>query len=470
MARRWLLAALLLAACDDESGAATAVADAGADAAVVDFEAIGQVVDAERDAGGPPDARSESRDAGDERDTLFVPPPDAGPTDAAPPDAAGDLGPPAPELHLDFVEIPQDSGAIRLTDIAFLPAPEGDFLLLCKDGVVMRMRLEGDSARALGSFEIPETHSVTDSGAIGLAVDPAFAENGFFYVSLATGQETNVIYRYRMDDADFGRTHDSQTVVIEIDAEGSPRPWHNLGSLGFTREGYLYTTMGDKKIADVPQDPRSPLGSVLRLIPSHAPEGGYTVPVDNPWADGSGHPAVYGKGLRSPWRVTYARRQFFFGDVGEDTYEELNRVQAPGQNFGWRLAEGPCEVDCAGLTDPWTGYDHGSRHPFRAEDPEATGAVRRSINVGLVYQPRPDDPYQGRWDDVLTFGDTFVGYVRAMRIRDNDEGASWHAGHIELVTGWAQAPDGYVYVVTLGSWPMDAPEQPAGLYRAVLAD
>ena len=90
--------------------------------------------------------------------------------------------------------------------------------------------------------------------------------------------------------------------------------------------------------------------------------------------------------------------------------------------------------------------------------------------------PRPDPSYgrlvemfqRGRWDDVITFGDAFVGYIRAQRT--DGQGSSWHVAHHTFVTGWSQGPDGFVYVTALGTWPVDAPVAPSPIMRAVLAD
>ncbi|MCA9561230.1 MAG: hypothetical protein KC583_21925, partial [Myxococcales bacterium] len=160
-----------------------------------------------------------------------------------------------------------------------------------------------------------------------------------------------------------------------------------------------------------------------------------------------------------------------FGDVGFNDFEEVNVVSEPGQNFGWPLAEGPCQEACDGLTDPWFFYGRSNSHPFVAEDLDAVPTSERSVFVGWIYQPVAEDPYQGRWNDVMTFGDTIVGFIRARNI--HGDGPDWAVGHLPWITGWAQAPDGYVYVTAMGTWPPadeGEAEQPSHILRAVLAD
>lgn len=451
--RRLLLTAALSAAalaggCDEqtETEGTTAPLPVGRDG----FMPIGRFTDA--GAGAWKDAEP------------FTPPRDRG-VDPPLPDA--EVRPPPPPLQLRFVPIQQDSGALRITDIAFLPAPAGELLVLDKDGEVVHLRLDGDRAQRLGSFTVADTFPDSDAGLVSIALDPDFARNRFLYLGVTISRETNVIRRYTWHGSDYAATLASETLIIEVTGERSPRSWHNVGSIGFTEEGYLWALFGDKVLDQYARDPASPLGKLLRIIPSRDPdEGGYLVPEDNPFADGSGHPAVYAMGMRSPWKGLYRRGRWMFGDVGLDTYEEVNVVSAPGQDFGWPDAEGPCTTgDCEGITDPWFYYGRSSREALVRDNPSVTSARLRSVWIGWEYQPTGNDRYDGRWDGVVTFGDAYLGSVRCARA--DGRGGTWHCGHFPMITAWAQAPDGYVYVTALGTWPIDAPVTPSPILRAV---
>lgn len=417
-------------------------------------------------------------DGGDQAPGPFHP---IGVTDADAPDTLAapdgtvrpDGGPPPLPLRLRFEPIEHDAGALRITDIAFAPTGDGRFIVTDKDGEAILMRMEGTGARRLGGFTVPDTWSDSDAGLIAVAFDPEFATNGFFYLGLSTSIETNVIRRYTLNSEDFERSGDTAVEIIAVTGPRSPRSWHNVGSIGFTDEGYLWALFGDKVLDAYALDVTSPLGALLRIIPDRLPfpdsPGGYTVPDDNPYADGSGHPAVYAKGFRSPWKGLYRDGVWFASDVGLDTFEEINRIDGPAQSFGWPTIEGPCEgAGCGDHTAPWVSYGRSGSHPFVRDDPEATASRLRSAWVGWQYAPNERDPYGGRWDGVITFGDAFVGYIRAARA--DGAGESWAAGHWQFTTGWAQAPDGYVYVTALGTWPVDAPVTPSPILRAVLAD
>jgi glucose/arabinose dehydrogenase len=433
---RRLALAVLLAACD---GVVTQPAGFEGD-----FQPIGQPpVDAARDA-----ARPDPDDG--------VPAPDAGVT--------------TKPLSLRFTPIEQDSGALRATDIAFLPDPPGDFLVLDKDGHVEHLRLQPDgSAKRVGGFDLPDTWDDSDAGLVSIAVDPLFATNRFIYLGVSTSMQTNQIRRYRFDPADYAKTAASGVLVIEVTGERAERSWHNVGSIGFTKEGHLWALFGDKTLDGVAQDVNLPLGALLRIDPDRDDDGGYDIPADNPYADGSGHPAVWAKGFRSPWKGFYDPTDdtVWVGDVGLDTWEELDHVTGPGLNFGWSTIEGPCGDHCGEVEGPWLAYTHATGHPFVADDPQATTSRLRAIWVGGRHVGGPD-PYAGRWDRVVVFGDAFSGFVRAAPL--DRPGESYPVGHAHFVTGMAQGPDGYMYAVALGTWPVDAPMTFSPIYRVEPGD
>ncbi len=447
-----LALALGLAACDDGGGEG----DPGFDP-TGDFQPIGLP---------PPDAAPRVDAARPPRDAALPEPDDGVP----PPDAGAEPPPPPRPLSLRFVPLEQDSGALRITDLAFLPG--GDELLVTdKDGELIHLRMDGDRMVRLGGFSLDDTWFDSDAGLISVAVDPRFAQNRFIYLGVSTTQQSNEIRRYTFDADDYAATLASEVLVIEVTGERAPRSWHNVGSMGFTREGHLWALFGDKVLDQTAQDLDSPLGAVLRISPDHDADGGFDVPADNPYADGTGHPAVWAKGMRSPWKGFYDPHDghIWFGDVGLDTFEEVNRVSAPGQNFGWPDIEGPCD-DCGDTEAPWLAYGRGNSHPFVLDDPRATTSRLRSVWVGgRPHREAGDpDPYAGRWDDVIVFGDAFSGFVRATPV--DGGGESYPVGHLHFATAMTQGPDGYMYAAALGTWPVDAPTTPSPIYRVELAD
>jgi hypothetical protein len=129
------------------------------------------------------------------------------------------------------------------------------------------------------------------------------------------------------------------------------------------------------------------------------------------------------------------------------------------------------EPDCTLYDDPVIAYGRSSSETFVREDLRATPTNKRSVYVGWIYEPREGDPYEGLWNDVMVFGDAYIGFMRAAPIADPSQ--SWHLGHMNFPTAWGQAPDGFVYVT---AYPGEPPDEtgdevpPSPLYRVELAE
>ena len=110
---------------------------------------------------------------------------------------------------------------------------------------------------------------------------------------------------------------------------------------------------------------------------------------------GGALPQIYAYGLRNPFRMTFTPTgQLLVGDVGDEAFEELDRVTAGG-NYGWPGVEGICTSNCTGLIDPIYTYPHG------------TGSALTSV---LVYEGAKvfiADEVQ-KWVKLLTCNSTFT--------------------------------------------------------------
>lgn len=221
-----------------------------------------------------------------------------------------------------------------------------------------------------------------EQGLLGLAFDPDFAQNGFFYICY-TG----------LTPAGSGLSRDSRLVAFQVSSQnpnvadmesatllmsvGQPENNHNGGQIVFGPDGYLYVGFGDGGGAGDQhgtigngQEPATLLGKMLRIdVDGPAP---YQVPPDNPFvmARGDGFlPEIWAYGLRNPWRFSFDRLtgDLFMADVGQNAWEEINYQSSQstgGENYGWRLKEGEVcfnpssGCDPGGLTDPIHVYSH----------------------------------------------------------------------------------------------------------------
>ena len=210
----------------------------------------------------------------------------------------------------------------------------------------------------------------SEQGLLGLAFSP---DGALAYVNFTDNGGTTVIAEYpvRADGRFFA---DDERVVLRVD---QPFGNHNAGDLAFGPDDTLYIPLGDGGSGGDPgrraSDPTSLLGSLLRIDPTPSGDAAYTIPADNPFADGvDGAPEVLAYGLRNPWKIAIdpVSGDLWIADVGQNLFEEVNRV-APagdlpvgwGHNFGWSGLEGtePFNGDVAteGTTLPVLTYGRG---------------------------------------------------------------------------------------------------------------
>lgn len=249
------------------------------------------------------------------------------------------------------------------------------------------------------------TTSGNEQGLLGLAFDPDFAANGFFYVNYTATTGDTVVARYTLLDDDPNRANPaSATELLRV---AQPFANHNGGHLVFGPDGLLYIGLGDGGSAGDPQgnaqDPLAFLGKMLRMDTD------------------TGEIEIYALGLRNPWRYSFdpATGDLYIGDVGQGEWEEIDFLAAgspPGANFGWDYFEGShayegSPPDESALIFPILEYSHDGGgcsvtggHVYRgAELPEFYGVyLFADYCAGSVWGllAGPD----GTWTADLLFG------------------------------------------------------------------
>lgn len=308
---------------------------------------------------------------------------------------------------------------------------------------------------------MPFKHWENEEGFLGLTFHPKFKENGqfFVYYSIVPTRErphTIRISRFtvREDNPNEGDP-DSEEILLEID---EPYWNHKGGTVVFGPDGYLYLGVGDGGLFNDPhmhgQNLHSLMGKVLRIDVDHIGmpnrEGKptpYAIPPDNPFV---GHrkfarPEVWAYGVRNPWRISFDRETGagWMADVGQDTWEEINILQAGG-NYGWNLREGKHKFGPGGvdetprLIDPIWEYHHDvgksitGGHVYRGKKvPALVGLYLYADYVtgqvwGLKYDPEKKEVTANRTiiergPVVITFG-------------EDDEGETYFTSEREIFT------------------------------------
>ncbi|TXR55334.1 PQQ-dependent sugar dehydrogenase [Quadrisphaera setariae] len=192
---------------------------------------------------------------------------------------------------------------------------------------------------------VPDVEPRGEGGLLGLALSPAFAEDGYVYAYTTTATDDRVVrMRYTPGSADPsapGSLSAPEPVLTGIASAAV----HHGGRLAFGPDGMLYVTTGDASAPSTAQDRTALTGKVLRLTPDGQPAPGNPVEGSPVWTWGHRNPQGIG------WD---AAGRMFAAEFGQNAQDELNLLE-PGRNYGWPLVEGAVAGPSGGpedVTDP----------------------------------------------------------------------------------------------------------------------
>ena len=378
--------------------------------------------------------------------------------------------PATPELPDGFFLENAASGAAFTVPVEMAFAPDGRLFVAEKRGKVFVVEGGVKQEEPFVDLEA-EVLSSGDRGLLGLALDPAFAENGHVYLSYVVDAERtddtgrmdafSRVTRYTASAADPNRAApESRRVLLgQTFASGIPACFtaHVIGTLAFGSDGTLFVGSGDAASYDAPdggggypecfgpgrfgpeedigayraQVPYSLAGKILRVDP----ETGLGLPSNPFWTgDGADNASrVWAMGLRNPFRFSVgpggstdpadgAPGPLYIGDVGFYYWEEVN-VALGGENFGWPCFEGPAPHDRFALDFP-DGPANAVGFPgcaaveetappaywshYNAEGSAPAGLEGRSITGGDVYL---GSAYPSAYHGRLFYADFSLGWM-----------------------------------------------------------
>ncbi len=298
-----------------------------------------------------------------------------------------------------------------------------------------------------------------EQGLHSIAFHPGFKKNGRFFVHYTTAKDVSVVAEFKGKPCGVANNKPVKTLLSEQQEFIN----NNGGWIGFGPDGMLYITTGDGG-GPAPGDPNgngqtpsTRLGKVLRIDVDRGTR--YEIPADNPYVkrakNGKLKPRqgfareTWAYGLRDPRRASFDRESgdLWIGDVGQDRFEEINRIPAGetrknrGFNFGWSDVVGA--DTCQNLPDcdpsqydpPVYYYDKVSPH--------------RGVTGGYVYRGEllPD------LDGVYLFGDVASGYIWGLDADAIREGFDVSAHQLldvpRGIVSFGEDDDGELYVVSL---------------------
>ena len=307
-----------------------------------------------------------------------------------------------------------------------------------------------------------EVHNYYDRGALGFALDPDFATNGYVYLLYAYDHRLadpapaplwgNAADPYYDECPQPTEGCDISTRLVRYTVSGSTAgdPWvmvedwcqqfgsHSAGALEFDAAGYLYASGGDGANYDRPDwgqlggnpcgdpldeggrlraqdvrttgDPTGLSGSVIRINPTTG-AGSSTNPLG-----GSADPnsrRLVAHGFRNPFRLALrpGTSDLYVGDVGEGAAEEIDHVGTDRSvlpNFGWPCFEGRARYEfdkplCTGLPAERT------RMPFfqysRDEDVVEGESCKKGTASVSALAFAESTSYPDAYRGALVFGD-----------------------------------------------------------------
>ncbi|MBA2527424.1 MAG: PQQ-dependent sugar dehydrogenase [Pyrinomonadaceae bacterium] len=276
-------------------------------------------------------------------------------------------------------------------------APDGRLFVAEQRGTLRVVKAGGNLATFLDISG--RVHSAGERGLLGVAFDPGFPNNHYvylYYTQRATGTTPahNRVIRVtaRGDRAVAG----SKKLILRLNNLSSATN-HNGGAIHFGEDGKLYVAVGDNAKGENAQSLRNLKGKMLRINKDG------TIPQYNPFynrATGRNR-AIWTLGLRNPFSFAIQPHtgKMFINDVGEQTWEEINRGAA-GANYGWPRYE---------------GYESNPRYrsPVFAYRQGSTNTTGCAITGSAFYNPTTRQFPRGYVGDYF-FADFCSGWIRRL--------------------------------------------------------
>ena len=291
-----------------------------------------------------------------------------------------------------------------------------------------------------------------ESGMLGLAFHPDFANNRLFYVcytdDFLPGDPLIVVESYSVSTTNPNVADpNSATMVFGPVFQSSPGDINHGGCLQFDSSGYLFLSLGDGANPLWGQMGSSYRAKMVRLdIDLPFPH----IPPDNPYV---GNPGVldpiWSFGLRAPWRFSFDRMtgDMYLGECGENVADEINfesQGSPGGLNYGWRCMEG---LGCTGLSGCTC---NGPNLTLPIEEIPLSIGICATIG-GFVYRGTQIPALFGHY----LYGDFCTGRIFAFKYENGAKGPTVEVtaeltptgpGGIERITSFGEDSAGELYI------------------------
>jgi len=315
--------------------------------------------------------------------------------------------------------------------LAFLP--DGRMLVTEKTGHLYIVTPQGKKQEIKG---VPAVTYSGQNGLLDVALGPTWQDDGMIYLTyVEAGDGANLALARARLDQEGSALRDLRVIwraTPDGDKNGGGPGGQPGGIIAFSPDGrYLFLTSGDRMRPRTAQDPKLPLGKVLRMFPDGR------VPPDNPWAkDGGARALMWSTGHRNPYGLAYAPDgQLWLHEMGPMGGDELN-LEQPGKNYGWPVVSYGDNYNGTPIPRPPTHPEF--QEPVLYWTPVIAPA-------GLIF-------YKGKmfpqWQ-----GSAFIGALRSqalVRVAFDGQGGAreenrWNMG--ARIRDVAEAPDGALWLL-----------------------
>ncbi len=330
--------------------------------------------------------------------------------------------------------------------VGLVEVPSHDlFLIVLLDGRLLAIPRDGpwDQPRTVHD-QRPKTVTGWERGLLSIALDPDFDRNGYVYAYYSSAEQRNRLVRFGTTGKGDSFAFDPASELLILEVARHQRN-HNGGALAFGADGTLWLSVGDGGAEWDAQDRTTLPGSIVRIDVRGATAGSpYRIPPDNPFLDREDvRPEIWAWGLRNPWRMSidHETSLVWTGDVGWDSWEEINVVRAGG-NHGWPLLEGPdCRRPGACNPDRFIAPVHEYGHSWGC-----------AVIGGHVYRGEAFPALRG-W---YLFSDFCSGLIWALNAADAASGRSVEAALLDVggyelpgvIAAFAEDSRGELYAVS----------------------
>ena len=315
---------------------------------------------------------------------------------------------------------------------AFTWLPDGSMLINEKSGEILHVK----GGKTTKIKNVPEVKVRGQGGLLDIKLHPNYKENGWFYLSYASGEGSEKGAHTAIARAQL---KDDALINVETLYKATPnttKGQHFGSRISFDNKGYLYFSIGERGEREVnPQDITRDGGKIYRL------KDDGTIPEDNPFVkDITAKKAIYSYGHRNPQgMITHPETgNIWVHEHGPRGGDEINIIKK-GANYGWPVITYGINYSGTPITDQRA--KDGMEQPLYYWVPSIAPSGMAMIT---------SDIYPG-WKGNILAGSLKFEYLEMLTLENSKVTKRTKLlNDIGRVRDVRQGPDGYIYAAIEG--------------------